>query len=300
MCTGAVILNYNNWQNTVTVAKKINNMKTVNHIAIVDNCSTNNSIEELKHEFSNTIIDIVKTERNGGYAYGNNYGIRYLIDKYNISFVFILNPDVIVNEDCFKEILECFNNNPEYGIIGAVRTDINGKYTQRQFWQLPTFNDELFDCFSILRKYTQRKHLKIIPENCDRLIQVEVVPGCFWGGRTTFLEAVDFLDENTFLFYEENILAQRMKAKGFKEGLATKATVIHAHERKKYIPFKSAIRPLIYTQQSKKYYREKYMNLNRLQMCILDVCYKLAILDFSLRYIVKNVYLTVKRLGIIN
>lgn len=40
---------------------------------------------------------------------------------------------------------------------------------------------------------------------------------------------VDYMDEGTFLYMEEPILAERLLLKGYKEACALKAKVVHAH-----------------------------------------------------------------------
>ena len=59
----------------------IKEYKSIDHIVVVDNNSTDSTYELLKENESNK-IDIIKTDDNKGYSYGNNAGCKYLINKY--------------------------------------------------------------------------------------------------------------------------------------------------------------------------------------------------------------------------
>lgn len=76
----------------------IHDYSAIDHIVLVDNLSPDGSIENLQKAVNNK-IDIIQSDRNGGYSYGNNYGAFYLIEKYNIDILFIANPNVEFSED---------------------------------------------------------------------------------------------------------------------------------------------------------------------------------------------------------
>lgn len=100
-----VVLNYNDYN---TIEKFLNNaihIESIDKLIVVDNCSTDNSFEKLC-AFESEKTDVIKTEKNGGYAYGNNFGVKYAMDKYSPKYVFISNPDVefdteVINADTY-------------------------------------------------------------------------------------------------------------------------------------------------------------------------------------------------------
>ena len=85
---GMVILNYNDYETTKNYLNEIKNYKNLNKIVVVDNNSTDNSYEKLK-EFNNSKIDIIKTDSNKGYAYGNNFGIRHINSDSDLDYIII-------------------------------------------------------------------------------------------------------------------------------------------------------------------------------------------------------------------
>ena len=89
---GCVVLNYNDAKTTVEFVQRVKNMDSIDLIVVIDNCSTDDSYIQLKILESNK-VHVIKSEKNGGYGYGNNVGIDYLKDK--VDYIMIANPDVI-------------------------------------------------------------------------------------------------------------------------------------------------------------------------------------------------------------
>ena len=72
-----VILNYNDSETTLSLINKIKTYEILDYIVIVDNQSSDNSLEKLRKIQTSKII-VICSEKNGGYGYGNNYGIWYI------------------------------------------------------------------------------------------------------------------------------------------------------------------------------------------------------------------------------
>ena len=94
---GVVILNYNDSETSIKLISSLEKYDIVNRIVIVDNCSTDDSFTILSQNTSSK-VEVVKSARNGGYGYGNNYGIRYLNETVHPSHILIANPDVEIAE----------------------------------------------------------------------------------------------------------------------------------------------------------------------------------------------------------
>ncbi len=264
---GVVILNYNNYNLIVEKANLLNSYKCIQKIVIVDNCSNNDSYEKLK-EIENEKIHIVKTKKNGGYAYGNNFGLK-ILEKDNYDYAFIMNPDIIIENKELEKIIKKMEKNSEYAILGAIRTSKGDIYNQSQFWNIPTFWDEFWEYFYIPRKFISKKLVKYL-EPADKIQEVGVAPGCLFLLNLEIGKKVGFFDENTFLYYEENILAKKIKDIGYKSGICLNSKYIHDHEisASKNESYKSIKK---YYYNSKKYYYEKYLNINKIQKNMLGI-----------------------------
>ena len=282
---GVVILNYNTTDSILEFYKKFKEYKNVEHFVIVDNCSTDGKFEKLK-KIENEKIDVINSGKNGGYAYGNNYGAKYLIEKYNVDLICILNPDTYFEDEDMLKIKEAFSSS-EYVMLGAKTTDMEGNFSKRQYWKIPKFKDELFDCFFITRKIKKKNDVLNISSK-EKIVEVPVIPGCFFVIKSDVLKEIGYLDENTFLYYEENILASKLEKRGYKRGIITDVVVKSDRNNSSTNEISKNGQNLKFTIESKKYYHNNYLNLNTLQKIILDIGMKFSIFENKIIIKFKN------------
>ncbi len=74
-----VILNFNDGETVSRLVHMIHDYDYLEKIVLVDNHSTDDSWEQLQ-VLKDEKVDLIRTEKNGGYGYGNNTGIRYAIE----------------------------------------------------------------------------------------------------------------------------------------------------------------------------------------------------------------------------
>ncbi len=176
-----IILNYNDSASTISLVDSLCNWKQDNfqiRIIIVDNRSKDNSYTLLKERYSTafSVVDVVESERNGGYSYGNNFGVRYAITHYSPDYIAIANPDIEVDENTVSECLKTFNAAAKLGGVSPVMCNINGHYSISAS-RLPKYSDDLMLCFNDCFSRT------IIRENFNYLngksnmILTETLPG---------------------------------------------------------------------------------------------------------------------------
>jgi GT2 family glycosyltransferase len=216
--TGIVILNYNDSKTTSEMLDVIKSFKILDHIVVVDNNSSDNSLEVLE-KYKSKKIDIVVNKENKGYAYGNNVGIRYLRDTYKCDYVFISNPDIIVDENTFEVLIDDFKK------VDVVAPTIKQFGEEIKGWKLPNFKKEI-NTITSNRLY---KNECVYDDAYYKvgLNEVEVVSGCFFGIKDSVLKLIGDFDEGTFLYFEENILGYKLKSKDIKTYVDTSVDVIH-------------------------------------------------------------------------
>ena len=103
---GIVILHWNNYTDTSNCLKSVLGLVSCEYkleVVVVDNGSTDNSLNKLKTEFKSIVY--LKNNANLGFAGGNNVGIKYF-NKKDPDFIFILNNDTIVDRQLIKELLK--------------------------------------------------------------------------------------------------------------------------------------------------------------------------------------------------
>ena len=228
-----IILNYNSYEDTVSCVESILKIGYEMHIIIVDNVSTDESYNRLLDKFKETHnVTILTSEHNGGYSYGNNYGIRYAIQTFHSQYVSIMNPDVVITDpDIFQSMCTALAKHEQLAIVGASVLDAKHKYNPNYSgWDIPTAIELLRYHFLLNDRYNKRINWTKIEDN---LARVECVAGCFFVAKSSVLRELGYLDENVFLYNEENILGIKCKIHGYIEGILLDKFYIHNHKFKR-------------------------------------------------------------------
>lgn len=273
---GLVVLNYNSADDTISCVKRLNSFNKAYHIIVVDNCSTDNSLDRIRAELKEmSHVDIICNERNAGYSAGNNYGMKYAIDKYGVEILGVLNPDVIIsNENFIHNICIALMSNKDYAVAGGIALNSEQEYNINfSCWNIPTSREVVRDHFLLNKRKIKNRNLKMLGEN---FAETECVAGCFFLAKTDVMKKKGFLDEKVFLYNEENILGIKCKKEGYKEIIVLDQFYIHNHKYKKKekTPFKRKI------QMTKNGYESrKYMCLTYYKKSLLPVLFAVEIVN---------------------
>ena len=215
MKTGIIILNYNTADDTVKYVNKIKNYSVLDKIIVVDNLSSENNCMEKLNKLKNDKIYVIRAEKNGGYSYGNNFGMKYLNDlKEEFDYIIISNPDIEVAEEAIKKCIEFLEKNKKAAVCAPKMVDSNQNPVRRSSWKI---RKPLIDMINstrlteILFWWAVRKGEYSFEDYKKSELKVEAVSGAFFVIKYDVFEKCNFFDENTFLFYEEDILANKIK-----------------------------------------------------------------------------------------
>ena len=113
-----IILNYVTWQETL---KEVDAVRRVLkdrscEIIVVDNCSPNESAAELAQAAEGSFT-FLQAERNGGYAAGNNIGLRYAAEKGH-TYGWVLNNDIEFSDpQVLEKMLEIFERDDAIAVV---------------------------------------------------------------------------------------------------------------------------------------------------------------------------------------
>src|SRR5699024_4367823 len=93
------ILNYNDVFHVKKIVNKIKDYHIFEYILIVDNNSSDGSFKKLMEMYKeNPKIRVISSPKNGGYGYGNNFGINYAVNELKAKKAIVCNPDVEFEE----------------------------------------------------------------------------------------------------------------------------------------------------------------------------------------------------------
>lgn len=107
----------------------LNNVQNKDYnIVIVDNGSPDKSFKTLKEKFDNIgCIDVITTNRNLGFAKGNNYGSLYALDKYSPEILVVINNDTLIYQPDFLDLIWAEYEQFRFGVLGPFIYDRNHK-----------------------------------------------------------------------------------------------------------------------------------------------------------------------------
>lgn len=194
---------------------------------IVDNNSNDHKLKELNEKFP--FIKIIYAPQNGGFAYGNNVGIRHSSGE----FVFLLNPDTYIEDNSIETLLDRIASDASIDIIGPKL--LNTDKTNQSFfapksyltlWKLfcqQLYLHKLFKRSKIFNSY-YRTYM-----NYNEETLVEQVSGAALMFRRSVLNMTGLLDENYFMYFEESDFCLQAIKKGKKLLYYPKSIIIHIH-----------------------------------------------------------------------
>ena len=276
-----IVLNFNNYDDSIKIIRDLQNQQNVNlKILVVDNCSTDDSFSKLKKDLSDSMVSIIQSEKNGGYAYGNNFGLKY-IQKEDPKYVAILNPDIrINNKKLFEELISEYSILKDPGFIAPASLDELGEINSYCAKKNPLFVHEILTSFMFLSNYLGRINSyknKIAGSNWE----VEILSGSFLFTSYNFFKKISFFDEGTFLFCEERIIYEKLKKFDKKNYLITKLNINHCASSTISTEY-TGIEQIKIFHNSLLYYVSNYHNYGNLKAIILRPFLKFKELQFSI------------------
>ena len=272
--TAFLTLNYNDSIKTVELANKCAASGLFDYIVVVDNNSKEDEVNFLKNNLNETVT-LIQAKKNNGFASGNNIGFKYLSNIPGIDYVLIANPDVIFNFSTVTKLLEILNNNSKIAAVSCLCKELNGTISE-SFRNFRTIK-ELFHRFLLLRnKFFPLSRKFAIPS--QDIFYTDCLRGSFIFFNFDALRKVGFFDENTFLYYEEDILFTKLHKLGYLSCVLNNEFYIHNHPiiKKK----KTNIFILKETYKSLYYYLCKYRNINLIHKIRFHLLSKITIFEF--------------------
>lgn len=113
-----VVVNWNGWEDTRDCLASLRQQEYGNlEIVVVDNGSTDDSVECIRSEFPEARL--IETGKNLGFPTGCNVGLRVALAGAS-EFVWLLNNDTICPPDTLRKLVQRAMASPEAGLVGTV------------------------------------------------------------------------------------------------------------------------------------------------------------------------------------
>ncbi len=225
---GIAIINYNQYEKTIDCVNSVfETARGIDYkIYLLDNCSPNGSFDILRREYGeNPIVDCFQSEKNLGYARGNNLCIEKALAD-GCDYILISNNDIVFEKGAINLLLRDIKSRDCLLIGPALKTPA-GKYqiSVKPFapsFKEYVFSETYFSNFDRKKKYKSR----FFPHEFS---YVYWVSGAVFMADIKLFEKIGFFDPATFLYFEEYIISEKAKRAGLKLGFEPTASVIHYH-----------------------------------------------------------------------
>lgn len=199
-------------------------LKLSHEVIVVDNASTDATVEMLKKEFPYIIL--INNSINVGFSKANNQAVRQSKGKY----ILLLNPDTIVLGGAIERVVDFMENTKDSGAVGCKILNPDGSIQLGCVRSFPTISTKLFEQFYLWKLFSKSKlfgkHLMTY-FNYKEVIEVDMLSGSFMLLRAKTLNEVGLFDENSFLYCDDIDICYRIKKAGWKIFYIPYAEIIH-------------------------------------------------------------------------
>jgi len=193
-------------------------------VIVVDNNSQDDSVAMIHSQFPD--VRVVCNTENLGFASGNNRGFAFACGRY----VLLLNNDTIVLPGALENSVAFLDANTDIGALGC-RVEFPDRSFQTSCYR---FNDpfvlfmtRLLPLGSVAGE--RLNYGRYWGRQFSSPTDVDVVAGCYMLVRREVLRAVGVLDEEFFMYGEDEEWCARIRAGGWRVVYFPLATIVHIH-----------------------------------------------------------------------
>ncbi|TLV02605.1 glycosyltransferase family 2 protein [Dyadobacter luticola] len=211
-----VTVNFNQPQVTEDLLKSLSEVNTYPdlEIIVVDNGSKVNSVPNWEAAYPGIIF--IRSEKNTGFAGGNNIGIR----KATGDYLFLINNDTEVTGELIGKLVADMEANPKIGIISP----------KIHYFDQPEMLQ--YTGYTPMNYYTARNAcIGQFEEDRGQYDSLSGVTGYAHGAammiRRQALEKAGGMAENYFLYYEELDWCERIRKAGYEIHVDLSALIYH-------------------------------------------------------------------------
>jgi len=196
-------------------------------LILVDNSIRRGAGEILRQHFPDGRL--LENVKNLGYARAVNQGISAASSEY----IFILNPDTVVEEGALDLLLQFMADHPEAGIVAPklLNPDGTAQMSSRRFYTLKTIVLRRTLLGKLFKNSAAVRHHLMLDWDHNSTRTVDWVTGAAMLVRRKAISEVGPMDERFFLYFEDVDWCYRMQAAGWKVYYHPPGRVTHHYRR---------------------------------------------------------------------
>ncbi|HQL52394.1 MAG: glycosyltransferase [Patescibacteria group bacterium] len=199
-------------------------------LIILDNASTDDTVEKIKHELQNFSFayELIINKENKGFAGGHNqlFEIKDQKSKIKNDYVLLLNQDMYLMSDCLEKMVKFMDENKEIAGVSPrlMRWDCSGLWT-KDYELNKSFTDlvdslglKIFRNRRVIEQYTQKNWTEIKNNFSNNILETFGLSGAFPMFRQLTISKIllqgKIFDESYHSYKEDVDLAFRMLSHG--------------------------------------------------------------------------------------
>ena len=187
-------------------------------VIVVDNNSTDGTIDYIKSHYPEIIL--FEQKENLGFGQANNVGISHALNE-GADYIFLLNQDAYLIEECIRKMLTLMKRHREFGILSPIH--LNGDRNKL---------DEKFSNYLIYSKNTDFYSDYVLNKTKKEIYEVPFVNAAGWLISRNCLETVGGFDPIFFHYGEDDNYCQRVLYHGLKIGVTSDLFLSHDRENR--------------------------------------------------------------------
>lgn len=282
MNIGLVIVNYNDSDNTIRLIKSVASYKVIKSIVVVDNNSYTSELNKIK-KLKEKKLTLLENDNNYGYAYALNIGAKYINETVPNALICLSNTDIHIESEKVLTSMASKIKEDVVCVMPKVKENDSFKYG----WKLTSALTDLKANIPLINRLFRNDIINYPEEYFKDNREVDVIYGCFFMIKGSSLKEVGYFDDKTFLYYEEYILARKLKSHELKSIVDTNVFVEHIHNAVIGSNISLKDKYKIY-KKSQIYYEKKYNKANIFEMALFRLFYLINLIPYEIKHILKK------------
>jgi len=209
-----VIVNWNKKDDVLACLDSVFALDYDNYeVIVVDNASTDGSVEAIREKYGNKLALITNCENLGGTG-GFNMGLKEALKREG-EYVYLLDNDVVVDRKALIELVNALEEDEQKAFAGS---------RVYNFWN----SGEIWSEGEIIENNA----------NEQNLILIKHAPACSLLVRKSTIKEVGLMDERFFLFADDRDWCYRFYEKGY-TGVCVRSSIVKHKAKKGFAFYKS-------------------------------------------------------------
>lgn len=232
-------------------------------VIVVDNASPDDSIERIEqhiaHKGWGSWVRLLPSPWNGGFAWGNNLGIRGT----DADVYVLLNSDTVVRPGALRALREALDERPDAGIVGPSVENGSGELEHSHHRDISPISELLRAAATGPLSWVLHRFTIDWPET-ERPCEPDWIGFACVAIRSELIDEIGLLDEQYFMYFEDVDYCRRAREAGWQIVFWPAGRVLHYNGASSGLSFVLADtrrRPRYYYESRARYFARYYGRL---------------------------------------